>query len=131
MDHLTDTGSPANEKVTPAPMDAALKAKWVEALRSERFKQAYSSLVDMDERGSRSFCCLGVLCEVAGASWDEIEYERGRLNGAQVRSKKGSFLSDEVLEIVGLDDDTQRKLASLNDGGSRFPEIADYIEANL
>ena len=43
-----------------------LKA-WIKALRSGKYKQTYSVLSDSKAR----YCCLGVLCEVAGLNYEE------------------------------------------------------------
>jgi hypothetical protein len=42
-----------------------VKVKWLEALRSGKYTQGTGALQSVHEDGSRSFCCLGVLCEVA------------------------------------------------------------------
>lgn len=110
-------------------MDAQLKAKWVEALRSGKYRQARSALIDNHPMG-KAFCCLGVLCDVLGTQWDG-EDEQGLLNGVEVRNPSGSYLSKPILNLVKLDDPTQKILATKNDGGQSFTKIADYIEANL
>ncbi len=112
-------------------MDADLKAKWVEALRSGKYKQTRSALIETREDGARAFCCLGVLCDSAGALWESVDEERGYLEGMAIRASDGSFLSHSVLDLVGFDHSTQRTLANMNDAGKPFPEIADYIEKNL
>lgn len=49
-----------------APREEIL-AKWLERLRDPNTKQAKGRLrVTKDSDGSQSYCCLGVLCEVAG-----------------------------------------------------------------
>lgn len=102
-------------------MDAQLKAKWVEALRSGEFKQASQTLQD----GFGANCCLGVLARIQGENlndWSEGDREISCL---------ASHLSG------GLDAEVMLRLARMNDGGlnktqpSSFPEIADYIEANV
>ena len=42
-------------------MDKKLKAKWVKALRSGKYEQGRYML-----RHNNEYCCLGVLCRVAG-----------------------------------------------------------------
>jgi len=89
-------------------MDANLKTKWVEALRSDRFEQARRELQSCD---GGSYCCLGVLCVVA-------EIDLGNIDAAYRRLEK----------LVGNYD----PLVDLNDiKGKSFADIADYIEANL
>lgn len=109
-------------------MDAQLKAKWVEALRSDRYRQADGSLREERSIKRYSYCCLGVLCHAMGAKW---------INGVPVLGETvleadgEAYLSFDALKLTGLDDASQRVLATMNDGGARFPEIADHIEANL
>jgi hypothetical protein len=97
-------------------MDAILKTKWVEALRNGKYNQTTHSLKD-----SLGFCCLGVLCDIQGADFDAIREEFGGL----------SLSSNPVKYLGGLPMGFSVKVASMNDVGKTFPEIADYIEANL
>jgi hypothetical protein len=56
-------------------LNPEFKAKWVAALRSGNYKQAYYSLVDWGptpEHGPRAFCCLGVGCVVSGVDPKEL-----------------------------------------------------------
>ena len=103
---------------------------WVEALRSGRYEQTTGRL-----RGETGYCCLGVACDISGlADWaeagsDEYPWSYG---GAE------EILPDGVAEWLGVEDvspmvfwelrDTQEELASLNDEGRTFAEIADAIE---
>jgi hypothetical protein len=103
-------------------MDAALKAKWVEALRSGKYEQAKGCLRDDD-----GFCCLGVLADVIAPEWTHEHFnplsdeDNGLLEEAELLTKHGvNFAIRE-----------QKRLAELNDHGSTFAEIADYIEKNL
>lgn len=102
-------------------MDAKLKTKWVKALRSGKFKQGDGGLYY-----DRKYCCLGVLCTVAGIDIKEAKRNRGNVE----------LLSTPVLRKVGLTHNRQQLLARMNDGTpiaspKSFPEIADYIEKNL
>jgi len=49
-------------------MFAAIKAKWVKALRSERYKQTTSVLQDAEGKN----CCLGVLIRVQGGKVKKV-----------------------------------------------------------
>lgn len=49
-------------------MDAELKTKWVEALRSGKYKQGEGYLSRVDN-GAEKFCCLGVVFDIQGAAW--------------------------------------------------------------
>lgn len=39
--------------------------KWIDALRSGKYTQTTGMLGEINDNGTRSYCCLGVLCEIA------------------------------------------------------------------
>lgn len=104
-------------------MNKQLRDAWVAALRSGQYKQGVGTL-----RKGDTYCCLGVLCEVA-----KIPY---RLSDTDLSctNKLRSFGED-----AGLFDrpnqrtqSAQARLMEMNDNeGTSFPEIADWIEANV
>lgn len=100
------------------------KAKFVEALRSEKYQQGSGYLLK-DGR----YCCLGVACEVfypAGKFIDNNEYQiEGNVFGAY---GWGHFRTPNLLD---LDSGITKMLAQLNDDGKTFAEIADWIDENL
>jgi hypothetical protein len=101
-------------------MNTKYKTPWIVALRSGEYKQTSEYL-----KNNRGFCCLGVLCDVAGATWDAN-------NKALVDGFKSSgLLSYPTLNKFGLTGEQQNELAHLNDSGKTFAEIADHIEATL
>jgi hypothetical protein len=89
-------------------MDAQLKAKWVKALRSGKYRQGKQVLLNEDGE-ERSYCCLGVLCAVAFKELDAGSYTW--LNR----------VTRDYSPFVRMNDDEDKT----------FPEIADYIERNL
>lgn len=101
-------------------MNKEIKAKWVEALRSGKYKQGKSRL-----RTRTGYCCLGVLCSVLKArNWADGSAALPRL----VQQQAG--LSSGLPEIKYKGETTH--LAYLNDGeGLDFNQIADLIEAQL
>lgn len=111
--------------------DQALKQKWVAALRSGGFKQGRFALHSISDN---TFCCLGVLCVVAGATQKP---PRTGINCANYFWKDESLMSDGYLpddlrEEVGLTIDEQRWLGSKNDVDTYdFQGIADLIEQRL
>jgi len=128
-------------------MDAQLKAKWVEALRSGDYGQASGQLHDAQNGG---FCCLGVLCKVMGAEFGPVVEDReeeGVTSHEYVPHIRGRVLGvDEELKAstcreLGIPN--QFELIKMNDGFGEdpeglgyvrqhsFSEIADYIEKNL
>lgn len=53
------------------------RKKWLEALRSGQYDQTKMRLVRVEDDGKRSYCCLGVLCELSGLEVDVSKDERG------------------------------------------------------
>lgn len=108
-------------------MDAEIKAKWVKALRSGKYKQGRSAL----RSATDEFCCLGVLCNVVAPN----EWNEAALNGIAFthgKHRAGSVPMPEYTSPIGIEHDQVSKLWKLNDfDGRNFREIADYIEQNL
>lgn len=122
-------------------MNKKVKAKWLEALRSGKYKQTKSMLMNPTTNGH---CCLGVLCDLyakeVGGSFDE--------NG-QFHDNKGNVGDgtppDDVVKWAKLPDENPSvkgkysklgsvidiSLAELNDDGRRFSTIANIIEKEL
>jgi hypothetical protein len=109
-------------------MDEQLKAKWVEALRSGKYRQADGRLRVKESSKSYSYCCLGVLCRTMGAKWQDGYPMIGK---TRYEDEDEYLLSTAALEITGLTYAKQGELAAMNDEGTPFRDIADYIETNL
>ncbi len=91
-------------------MDASLKAKWVEALRSGKYKQERLTL-----QSGGGFCCLGVLCALNDLP----------MGNCFERDNAYNWVKPMVRDHFG-------RLTEMNDHGRKsFAQIADYIEANL
>lgn len=108
-----------------------IAAQWVEALRSGTYKQGQRYLHVGD-----SFCCLGVLCNLYSQEWDESgdrvdddgrSAEDGRIVYSHIGDASG-LPGDEVLMWAELDGEVAEQLATLNDTGKTFEELADEIE---
>lgn len=124
-------------------MNPKLKADWVAALRSGKYKQARGALVRARfESGKRTsiydggYCCLGVLCKVKGMEDPDIENLSDSTEGLGYHVQTFDDGRGEVHgEHDGIDYDTRAVLAAMNDGGGQpsktFAELADYIEENL
>lgn len=99
-------------------MNQEIKQKWIEALRSGKYKQGKYHLKIVDESGEESFCCLGVLASLFGP-----------VEPYQV------YLAPNLQNETCLQKINQHKLSYMNDGSSdreySFLQIADYIEAKL
>ena len=95
-------------------MDKKLKAKWVKALRSGGFKQTTDTLYKERED---AYCCLGVLCRMAGASVNEIS---------------GVTMPTHTRFAHIIDPVVAGKLADLNDDCEMpFEMIAGFVQENL
>jgi len=96
--------------------------RWVDALRSGKYQQTTGTL-----HNGKGYCCLGVLCDVVGE-----EFVRVGTFYLCLGSK--ATLPDNICKMVDLKYDLgeydwgQHSLASDNDGGATFEEIANFIE---
>lgn len=108
-------------------MNTEMKTKWVAALRSGDYRQVEGLLRSQAKNGSCSFCCLGVLADVAGADWESGLLKTGQF----ISDPDEEVLSDGAEQLFGLNSHEQSTLAEMNDRGDSFDVIADYIEANL
>lgn len=106
-------------------MDAELKAKWLEALRSGRYDQTTGQL-----RNGNCFCCLGVLCDVFNPNAWEIEGDWSYGEGPD-QSHEVGVLPHNFRITYGIDPVLEALLIEMNDDGRTFSEIANYIEAKL
>lgn len=111
-------------------MNKQLKSNWLSGLRSGKYKQGRDVLRSRRNR----YCCLGVLADVAGASWEENEerdaYEM-RLGRSKSRSWSRVCFTDPQLKRLGLTCDQHNHLIGMNDEGKRFSTIANWIEKNV
>ena len=112
-------------------MDVWWRAKWLEALRSGRYRQADGAL--RSDSGDL-YCCIGVLCDI----YDPEKWLEGLASGLPSKSKElwawDGSLGDmpEWLNLaIGLSSHEEAHLIAMNDDGKSFTEIADWIEANL
>lgn len=119
-------------------MEASLKAQWLTSLRGGMYKQTSSRLRDGD-----GFCCLGVLCDILVDDglgvWEERVDITGKMMAGATYTDNygGSHLStlfdkgSSFQAFLALPEDIQSHLIGMNDTGSSFTEIADYIEETL
>ena len=127
-------------------MNREIKQRWVEALRSGEFEQGTHRLRNRDN----TYCCLGVLCELAVADGAAVRNDTYSINagetayagvienGAQGRYATALVPRDllwwadlgQIDPTVTVDSEL-RALSSLNDSGATFEQIADIIEEQL
>lgn len=122
-------------------MNPKVKQKWVEALRSGKYKQTRGVL----RRRGGSYCCLGVLCEIAREEgivdrrWESRYKEYVYFNPVFPPDSNSCDLPEAVVRWSGLDSSDpevdiprgidKQTLASLNDELKySFSKIADVIE---
>lgn len=100
---------------------------WVNALRSGKYKQVQGSLCKYN-----SFCCLGVLCEIALENNVPIKITTEDDN--KVYDGHSIYLPKIVQDWAGLKNHMGRVngscLADMNDYGYTFEYIAQTIEEN-
>ena len=117
-------------------MNDKIKQLWISALRSGEYSQNQNSL-----RQGNSFCCLGVLCDVAIKNGVDLKiYEDDNIyfydEACEVLPKKvidWAELNDDN-PIVEMNEDGKEgeySLAELNDSEYNFNQIADIIEEQL
>ena len=99
--------------------------KWVEALRSGKYKRGEGKLREGDY-----FCCLGVLTDIAVQEGviqqfpDKCYLPLELKAWSGLNDTAGTYYRESRDDLSGLD-----SLASQNDHGKSFAEIADIIES--
>lgn len=118
-------------------MDQQLKAKWVEALRSNTYRKGTGFLQRTTDDNEPQFCALGVLLDVSGvgkwlpdAPGHRVSYLMRNADGIPYYMTTG--LTRALRERFGLTEEQQDKVIELNDnGGFTLNRISDWIEAYL
>lgn len=115
-------------------MNQQIKEKWLEALRSGKYKQGSFRL--RKSEGNR-FCCLGVLCDLYFEDHDE-DWVEGVYGWEANEIGEMYVLPRRVMEWADLDDCNPGMYTSfvpiseLNDIQEyEFEELADLIEEQL
>ena len=112
-------------------MNEQVKEKWLSSLRSGDYKQTKNYL-----HTDNGFCCLGVLCDLYGkehnVEWNLVEDEDHNYYRFQNHPASLPF---SVMEWAGVESHNPSipgtSLVGLNDNGSTFNEIADFIEEHF
>lgn len=121
-------------------MHQEIAKKWAEELRSGRYKQGVGYL-----RKGDKYCCLGVLCEIMDPKMARLAVSAKHGVDAYLYNGNFEVLPDTVMGWAGMktsnggfkgkssfntDVAYGGCLASRNDAGVLFSEIADLIDAN-
>jgi len=117
-------------------MEAALKKKWVAALRSGKYSRTTGQLRGRLFDGAVGHCCLGVLCDIVdpdGWARKDLTDESIALGTHRMGSGLINLPSLRGLGLLTRNSKSQHvgqaKLAKLNDQyGTTFEQIADLIE---
>lgn len=125
-------------------MKASMKRAWLEALRSGKFQQGRDYLGYQLPNGQREYCCLGVLCVVAGVKGEfKVDGTARRvLEFGQDATDGDEILPDDLAADLGIErnpcipvqlpnapyPNAFTTLAKANDDGLTFGQIADLIE---
>lgn len=105
-------------------MNADLKAKWIEALRSGKYAQGKNAMRTTED----TYCCLGVLCDVVDpAAWGASAGYSSYIFKYKNDNRRG-YLPWDLAKEIGLSAEMQAQLAAMNDEGDSFQEIAAVIE---
>jgi hypothetical protein len=117
---------------------------WVQALRSGEYKQGRTALCRVYEDGSKTYCCLGVLCDL---------YQKNRAKNKKKKLNEKILPSSDCHNLTCFNDSSGvlplevktwagmfspygehtfgkcTSLMAMNDSnGNPFTKIADYIE---
>ena len=107
-------------------MNPELKAKWLDALQSGKYKQGHSRLRNADD----TYCCLGVLHDVAYPGDWELDKNKVCY---MARNNATAMLSPEESIEIGIETFALWHLCDLNDAprNTTFDTAVEYIKANL
>lgn len=118
-------------------MNSQIKQKWIDALKSGEYQQTSGHL-----RTEQGYCCLGVLCNIYAEAKNNDEVQLNLWNKYDDHYEilgEGLILPGEVRKWAGLSDNDvfyydegeSVYLASLNDSGMSFNQIAQVIEDKI
>lgn len=110
-------------------MTQAQKDKWLSALRSGRYQQSRGVLY---RSASNGYCCLGVYANAVHGIDNALLARKEDLGDVGLESILGDWRSPaydssdpETIKSI------QAVLASMNDTGKSFAEIADFIDQHI
>lgn len=126
-------------------MNPKVKAAWLKALRSGKYRQARGSL-----NTSGAYCCLGVLCDVTKkfpsiqqaveGHWETLrptqaaDYPLDYIvqDGDGCEVTESGTIPTPLRGLIGLDSDVEGRLINLNDERKfGFVAISNWVEKNL
>lgn len=107
-----------------------LAVKWVEALRSGKYKQGFGALRTVETDGTMRHCVVGVLADVidpnaweSGAAFDDGSIPKVVWNDCTFGIEGSEY---------GIDDNVIDEVMRLNDNETHdFNKLADFLEEHL
>lgn len=109
---------------------------WIAALESGKYKRATGVLRDSNRDAAgklrHSFCCLGVLCDLArqdgGPQWqfEELNWSGPRTTFESAFLDEGELLPPAFATALYIDADHQDTLAAMNDETTSYAHDAQY-----
>ncbi len=93
----------------------AFRKSWLDALESGKYKQGKKMLYN-----NNTFCCLGVAGALLGVEKDELQGNNFPNDTDSYKLFPKCLLGSSLSSYAG-------KLATMNDNGTSFKEIAKYI----
>lgn len=121
-------------------MKPLIKAEWVKALKSGKYKKATGTLCRLKKDGTpKGYCCLGVLTDLYVKAHKKTEWQ---VSGGRLSFEgESALLPIKVSKWAGLKGDSDAlvlykgvpvHLANVNDTTKQtFPQIAELIKASL
>lgn len=133
-------------------MNPEVKEAWITALTSGEYKQGQRALCTLEDDGSKTWCCLGVLCDLAAKAGVQMAMGEAQVpvtmfadetRNVVLYNDDGGYPPSVVVEWAGLSSANppvpgtsfgmtfDTTLASMNDNGEPFTAIADAIRTHL
>ena len=116
------------KKIELVKLKAAVKRKWLAALRSGEYEQGANYLYWDSASGGKRYCCLGVLGAVCGVLPEAMDGQSFLTKHLDIHPV---LLTDEEKMWDEGGSSVQYKLSGMNDNGWSFKRIAKWIEKNL
>jgi hypothetical protein len=113
-------------------MTKKMKNKWLKALRSGNYKQGQETLCSTIN-DKREYCCLGVLCRIAGLPEVKLDFDNEiEFHMPDKSSCDAKELNSDMRKFFGITKRQMEILIEKNDDEQlSFKEIANWIEKNI
>lgn len=127
---MKEPNSGLSQRIKNKMLTKQQKQDWINALRSGRYKQGKGVLcINDDLLKEKKYCCLGVLCDLNGIKFYPHP-EKKKNAPFYIKDSFGDF-AEYSFPVEDLLLDEAAELATMNDRGVSFNDIADWIERNI